>query len=148
MSGDDAFLPPDIEELLGRFGSTRVHRAAPKRWTVAVDFDGVLHHYSTPWVAAHIIPDPPVAGAMAWLTDIRRDFDVIIFTTRGKTWRGRRAVRRWLNLWRPEQDGDSFPVTAVKPAALVYLDDRAMRFNGVSFPSANELHAHRPWHKP
>ncbi len=31
-----------------------------ERYTVAVDFDGVLHAYISPWVNAHTIPDPPV----------------------------------------------------------------------------------------
>jgi hypothetical protein len=120
-----------------------------KRYTIAVDFDGVLHSYTSPWVNAHTIPDLPVYGAMGWLTQIMRDFDIVIFTTRGKTWRGRRAVKRWLNQWRPEGDGWTFRVTATKPAALVYLDDRAMRFDGPgTFPSASAIHAARPWHKP
>ncbi len=49
-----------------------------KRYSVAVDFDGVLHSYTTPWVNAHTIPDPPVEGAIAWLYAIGQRFDVIV----------------------------------------------------------------------
>src|SRR5205823_39117 len=106
-----------------------------ERYTVAVDFDGVIHRYDSPWVAAHVIPDAPVAGAIEWLFATVQTFDVAIFTTRGKTWRGRRAVRRWLfkhsglNLWyeSPGMRGlEDITVTAKKIAALVYLDDRAL----------------------
>ena len=124
------------------------------KYTVAVDFDGVLHRYDSPWVNAHTIPDQPVDGAIGWLHRTIQSFDVVVFTTRGKTWRGRRAVRRWLRefsgaLWNdgPGYRGiEAVKVTYKKLPALVYLDDRAMRFNGV-FPTANEIHRARPWNK-
>lgn len=124
------------------------------RYTVAVDFDGVLHAYDSPWVNHHTIPDGPVPGAIEWLSEIARSFDVVIFTTRGKTWRGRMAVLKWL--WKhgvswPEAETWSdlpFKVTDRKPAALVYVDDRAWRFNGPEdFPTAEMVHAARPWNK-
>lgn len=123
------------------------------RYTVAVDFDGVLHSYVSPWVNAHTIPDPPCKGAISWLCYISGRMEVIIFTTRGKTWRGRRAVRRWL--W---EHGYSEPgaecwgdlqirVTDKKPPALVYIDDRAYRFLGENWPTVDEVHRLRPWNK-
>lgn len=126
-----------------------------RRYSLAVDFDGVLHRYDTPWIAPHIIPDAPVDGAIDWLHRMLQRFDIVIFTTRGRTWRGRRAVRRWLraNSWPPWWITDEFgrgleevQVTAVKPPALIYLDDRAIRFVG-TFPTVDEVHRARPWHK-
>lgn len=125
-----------------------------QRYTIAVDFDGVIHRYDTPWVNAHTIPDEPVAGAIEWLIAMVQKFDVVIFSTRCKTWRGRRAVRRWLRrhagtCW---NEGLGVPglevvkLTAVKPPALIYLDDRAVRFEG-TFPTAEQVHRLRPWHK-
>lgn len=130
--------------------------ATKRNYSIAVDFDGVLHSYLSPWVSAGVIPDPPVPGAIEWLTDIEKKFEVIVFTTRGKTQEGRDAVRRWL--WengysgkhnrssiRPETWSDlTIVVTAEKPPALIYLDDRAVRFEG-SFPTADEIHGARPW---
>ncbi len=126
-----------------------------KKYSVAVDFDGVIHSYSSPWIAPHIIPDPPVPGAIEWLSAMIQDFEVIIFTTRGKTWRGRRAVKRWIYdhagmLWYeyPGNRGlEDVSVTATKPAALIYLDDRAVRFDGSTFPTAKQVHQFRPWNK-
>lgn len=128
-----------------------------ERYTIAVDFDGVLHSYTTPWSAPHIIPDPPVPGALHWLTVMSLRFDIVIFTARGRTWRGRRAIRRWLyehtklgNMGRAEWE-DQHPLGGLKivskPTALVYIDDRAWRFVGTNFPSPNEVHRALPWMK-
>ncbi len=117
--------------------------AAKRNYTIAVDFDGVIHSYLTPWVNAETIPDPPIPGAIEWLNKMREKFEVVIFTTRGKTAEGRVAVQDYLfaHGW----TGDEIPnVTAEKPPALIYLDDRAMRFAG-AYPTADEIHAARPW---
>ena len=37
--------------------------AAQRNYSIAVDFDGVIHSYTSKWVAADVIPDPPVSGA-------------------------------------------------------------------------------------
>src|SRR6185436_14169493 len=96
--------------------------------------DGVLHSYMTPWIDATTIPDPPVSGAIEWLQKIEKKFVVVIHTTRGKTEEGRAAVLKWLqdNGW---ESGATVEVTSEKPTALMYIDDRAYRFEGM-FPTA------------
>jgi hypothetical protein len=118
---------------------------AKRRYTIAVDFDGVLHRYDTPWVAADVIPDPPVECAIDWLRSMLPRFKVVIFTTRGATARGRGAVLDWLQKHGLD-DVSEIEVTCEKPPALVYIDDRAWRFEG-RFPTAHEIHQARPWHK-
>lgn len=137
------------------------------RPSLGVDFDGVIHSYTTPHVAAHIIPDPPVIeqgtdrNAIEWLWDMQLDYEVFIFTTRGLTWRGRRAIRKWLKLWASKEVRPGFnywdkygvqgisriQVTAKKLPALMYVDDRAFRFTGDNFPSAQRVRGMRPWVK-
>ena len=128
------------------------------RWTIAVDFDGVIHRYETPWINPHTIPDPPVDGAIEWLHRMVQDFAVVIYSTRCRTWRGRRAVRAWLKkhagqLW---WEGwghlglEEVKLSYEKPPALIYLDDRAVRFEGPqTFEAldAARVHRLRPWHK-
>ena len=124
------------------------------KYTIAVDFDGVIHRYDSPWINAHTIPDEPVEGAISWLWQMLQKFDVVIFSTRAKTWRGRRAMRQWLRQhagysWHETMGSrglEDITYAAVKPPALVYIDDRAWRFEG-TFPSANEIHESRPWNK-
>lgn len=115
-------------------------------YTIAVDFDGVIHSYTSPWISATEIPDPPVDGAIDWLNAMAAKFTIVIFTTRGKTGDGKDAVADYLREHGLRGDVE-FEVTAEKPPALVYVDDRAYRFTGANFPSAEEVHRLRPWNK-
>lgn len=98
---------------------------------LCVDFDGVIHSYSSPWVAEDVIPDPPVPGAIQWLNRISDDFDIVIFTTRGKNQEGRNAVGAYLRAHGCEL---SYPITAEKPMALVYLSRSINSNRGTSNP--------------
>lgn len=118
-----------------------------KRYTLAVDFDGVLHNYDGRWKGHSSIEGEPVDGAIAWLREILDEFDVVIHTTRGATVLGQNAVLAWLE--RAGLELELYPtlhVTDEKPPALAYLDDRALRFQGV-FPTAQEIHNARPWNR-
>ncbi len=117
----------------------------PKRYTVAVDFDGVIHSYTSPWQGASVIPDPPVPGAIDWLNKIVEKFEVVVHTTRGDQEGGNDAVRTYLR--ERGYTGPELRVTSNKVAALVYVDDRAWRFTGANFPTVNEIHAAIPWNK-
>lgn len=126
-----------------------------KRYTVCVDFDGVLHAYTTPWINAHTIPDPPVPGAIEWLFQTIQDFDVVIFSTRAKTRHGQRAMRRWLkkhagNIYYPAPGSlgiEDVKISYEKLPALVYIDDRAYRFEGSNWPSRDDIYSAIPWNK-
>lgn len=63
---------------------------------LCLDFDGVLHSYTTKWVNARTIPDPPVEGAMQTLLRYMEHFEVHILSSRSHQWGGRRAMKRWL----------------------------------------------------
>lgn len=130
--------------------------------TIAIDFDGVIHSYTSGWQGTHVIPDPPVPGAIEFLAYLCGDgvnAVAVIFSSRAKTWRGRWAIRAWLrehsgSYWQESwafQGIESIKVTAVKPAAVVYIDDRAQRFEG-EFPnldrkSIDHLVERKPWNK-
>lgn len=130
-------------------------KPAGERYTVAVDFDGVIHAYTTPWVNAATIPDAPVDGAIVWLHRTLQKFDVAITSTRNHQPFGVMAMRRWLrkhsgNLWNesPGYRGlEDITFPKKKPAALIYLDDRAVRFTGANWPSPQDIHNARPWNK-
>ena len=142
----------------------------PHKPIVSVDFDGVLHSYDSGWKGASVIPDPPVPGAIDGLMKLLdAGFDVAIFSSRSKSLRGRRAMKRWLGRSIADHwlEGEHFisGVEAVswgevaevvhrfswpwlKPSAMVAIDDRALTFNGCWADFTPEkIRAFRPWNK-
>ena len=54
------------------------HGPDAHKWTIAADCDGVLHSYVSGWQGADSLPDPPVPGAIEWLEDVTKHFEVAI----------------------------------------------------------------------
>lgn len=106
---------------------------SPKRKrTVAIDFDGVIHRYSKGWKDGSIY-DPPVEGARDALARLHAQYNVVIFTTRvNPAMRGSDTQMNDVLEWLAKhgfRKGEHFDeVTHAKPAALVYIDDRALHF--------------------
>lgn len=130
---------------------------ARARYTIAIDFDGVIHDWDgTNAFDPTDISGPMIPGALEFLHKMLHNFDVVILSARARTWRGRRAIRRWLKneagmMWYENGCGcegfESIKVTAIKPPALMYVDDRAHRFTGSNFPTPHEVHMARPWNR-
>lgn len=129
---------------------------------ICVDFDGVIHSYSSGWGGVSVINDDPVDGAIEWLIDNLPCPEAIcamapphegpiaqIYSSRSKSWRGRRAMKKWLiKHGLPScyiAEGIlKFPTK--KPAAFLTIDDRAICFDG-TFPSKDEMTGFKPWNK-
>lgn len=106
--------------------------------TLALDFDGVLHSYRG-WTG-HSKLSEPVPGAVAFCRAAAERFHLVVYSARAKDPDQRLAMGIWLSQ-------HSFPamfVVADKPPALVYLDDRAWRFDG-QWPDVGALAAFRAW---
>lgn len=89
---------------------------------VCVDLDGVLNTFDE-WRGADYF-HPPRAGAHDFLRDLRKaGFRVVVFTCR---WHEDAAA--WLRSQGMAEYVDE--VTDRKPPAHVYVDDRALRFDG------------------
>ena len=59
---------------------------------VCLDFDGVIHSYSSGWKGPREIPDPPVPGAIRWI----REFVFTLDITRAGSaslWKGPRRYK-------------------------------------------------------
>lgn len=135
---------------------------------IAVDFDGVIHRFTTPWTASTIVADPPVDGAFAWLrmllgSGVRVWLHTSRMTRFAHPWSAVtpeleepiearvRALHEW---FRAHGGGDIMEHPNInlwqwpgKPQADWYVDDHAVRFDGV-FPTHDELFALRtPWNK-
>lgn len=87
--------------------------------TVCLDFDGVLHAYSRGW-ADGTVYDGPMPGAVEAVQKLSERHKLVVQTTRENL----DEVRAWL-----ERYGfPSMEVTNKKPPAVLYIDDRALRF--------------------
>ena len=97
------------------------------RKTICLDFDGVIHSYASGWKGITNIPDAPTIGCYSALKGmIDNGWEVVIHSTRCRSWKGRRAVRKWMQKY----NLPSLKVVKHKPPAFVTLDDRAITFNG------------------
>jgi ribonucleotide monophosphatase NagD (HAD superfamily) len=96
--------------------------------TVAVDFDGVIHSYTSGW-KGEAPTDQPTPGAREFLRDLdRAGAKVVIFSTRASTPYGLTSMTEWLKENRMHQYVHH--ITDGKPMAVAYVDDRAVEFRG------------------
>jgi len=132
---------------------------------LCVDFDGVIHSYTSGWKGATVIPDPPTQGALRWLWKATEWFNVQIYSSRSKDPEARLAMGRWMiehskiefgadhPMAMSDDDGDAGPVYPIgiayeKPAAFLTIDDRAICFEGDwSEIEPADLLNFKPWNK-
>jgi hypothetical protein len=118
----------------------------PRR--ICIDFDGVIHQNTTPYLNPHTIEDPPVDGAFKAIEEyLQAGYRVAVHSARSYTLEGQNAMMRWFvrHGMRPEVlDHLEFPTH--KPGAQLYIDDRGYHFRGI-FPSVGYLEDFRPWNK-
>lgn len=138
-----------------------------------LDFDGVIHSYSSGWRGSRNIPDEPVPGALEFIDSAQKHFQVCIYSSRSRQFLGKRAMKRWLKTHlenyvlskNPEfieldPLNDSYAMyervvstilslikfPTKKPAAFLTIDDRAICFDG-NFRDPKELLKFKPWNK-
>ena len=109
--------------------------------TICLDFDGVVHSYTSGWQGKLIINDPPVAGTKEAIDKLRMDYEVKIYSTRCDSEEGQEAIKRWL--WKYDIVVDE--VCAHKPPAIIYIDDRGLQFNGDWDKTIADVHNFHHW---
>lgn len=127
---------------------------------LCVDFDGVVHSYSSGWTGADDIRDPPVPGALEWLYRATDRFDVQIYSSRSKQVGGVAAMLGWMRIHAADELGEGHPLASFvdltypikfcheKPAAFLTIDDRAVCFDGDwSALDPAKLLEFKPWNK-
>lgn len=111
------------------------------RYTIAVDFDGVIHDYSEGWKDGTIYGEP-VSGAFEALRELMEDYNVFIFTSRDAI-----QIAEWMtgHGFKVSTDDSMFEfgskwsgnywdtpgvllITSRKLGAKAYIDDRGIRF--------------------
>lgn len=111
--------------------------------TVVFDFDGVIHSYISGWQGITTIPDPPVPGIAEAIQNIRKHYVVAVVSTRCSTPEGIEAVNGWLDKYGIEVDA----VLKEKPPAIVYIDDRAICFDGCAENLLSKIQMFEAWNK-
>ena len=107
--------------------------------TVCLDFDGVFNDYSG-WKGKDNLGEPK-EGIKEFLAELNRKFDKIII----ETTRERLEVAVWLK--RHELGSYIINIYDKKPIATVYIDDRAIKFNGNFKETLNELNSFKTYWK-
>lgn len=112
--------------------------------TICFDFDGVLARYDG-W-KGHCHLGQPVEGMSRLLEQLREDgWTIIIFTTRGCV-----EIAEWCSVYdmvhdyinaNPEIQGQN----PGKPIADIYVDDRAICFNGDVGKLMDDIRDFEPW---
>lgn len=122
---------------------------------ICLDFDGVVHSYTSGWQGFERIVDPPVPGAFEAIAQyVNAGLEVAIFSSRSH--------------YKPTPDGSSLGIKAMqnwflhhgmsaalhrlkfplhKPPAILYVDDRGYHFDGSNFPTADDVFKFQPWNK-
>ena len=90
--------------------------------TIVFDFDGVIHRYSKGWQDGSIY-DKPTNGIKETIEELRKEYRVVIVSTRSSTEEGRQNILKWLNKYNIQVDD----ILAEKPPAVMYVDDRACK---------------------
>lgn len=100
--------------------------------TLCIDFDGVIHDHNLGFHDGTIYGEP-IKGSLEALKELSLKYKIIIFTCKarpdrplinGKT--GAELVWEWLDKHNVQQFVSK--VTATKPIASAYIDDKAIRF--------------------
>lgn len=147
MSDDRAHLTPQPPLLQPHTSAASGENDDGGGWrpTICIDLDGTLAEYHG-WTGEFSPIGDPLPGAWEFCQELRRrGWRIIIHTCRGNVV----EVANWLIEHGIEHDGincsaHNAPGSSAKPIADVYLDDRAIRFEG-SFDGLLERIDERPW---
>jgi len=123
---------------------------------ICLDFDGVIHSYTSKFTTHDVIADGPVPGALrAILGYLGAGYDVAILSSRSNYRSGRKAMQQWLIFHLRKNFHHIDPEYIVhqqilwpisKPPAIITIDDRAVTFKG-TFPTIEEIQSFKPWNK-
>lgn len=123
---------------------------------LCLDFDGVIHSYTSGWQGDTTISDPVVRGFFEWAEQAAKQFKLVIYSSRSKNPDAITAMQLYLyeqrKQWRANggktetDESLSFEFASEKPAAFLTIDDRAVTFDG-TWPDIDALRSFKPWNK-
>ena len=124
----------ELEKLNWRSNKIREHSYPDEAVNIGIDFDKVIHECSKGYYDGTIY-DKPILRTKEALAKISQKYTVIVFTCKAKPDRGlvngktgTELVWDWLEKYDLAQYVNK--VTAEKPRAVAYIDDKGLRFTG------------------
>lgn len=123
--------PDELSKLNWNKG-IREHSYPDETIQIGIDFDGVIHTNSKGYYDGTIYDDP-LPGTYEGLKKLSEKYTLILFTTKAKPDRGLINGRPTIGLiweWLEKHNLNQFisKITSEKPRAVVYIDDKALRF--------------------
>ena len=125
--------PEELEKLNWKGGKVRKHSYPDEQINIGVDFDGVIHRCSKGYYDGTIY-DEPVEGSYEALQSLSEKYTVIVYTCKARADRGLVNGKTGTQLvweWLESNNLSQFvsKVTAEKPRAVAYIDDKSIKFN-------------------
>lgn len=106
--------------------------ARPVFLTIAVDFDGVIATYDNGWSEGLITGELMEGAEKALRKLVEKGYQVVIFTARmnkeSPMQKPYAMIENWLTAHGMKKGVHWHDITAEKPKAIAYIDDRAIRF--------------------
>ena len=123
--------PEELEKLNWNKG-IRKHSYPDEQINLGIDFDGVIHKNTKGYFDGTIY-DEPLDGVREALEQLSKKYTLMLFTTKAKPDRGLINGRHTIELiweWLEKHDLDKYisTITAEKPRAVAYIDDKGIRF--------------------
>ena len=117
--------------------------------TICLDFDGVIHSYDKGWQDGTIYGEI-TPGFVEWATEAKKEFKLVIYSSRSATAEGIDAIIQWLEVRLARHGGDvavtDFEYADKKPLAWLTIDDRCIRFEGTwDWVRPEILRGFKPW---
>jgi hypothetical protein len=102
---------------------------APEAFDVALDFDGVINSYKSGWKGETETDDQVKGAAEGILKLLETGLNIVIYSTRAGSPEGKKTIYDYL--WSIIGGAtERIAISAEKPVASVYVDDRAVTFSG------------------
>ena len=125
--------PEDLEKPNWKGTKIRKHSFPDETVNLAIDFDGVIHKNSKGFYDGTIYDDP-IEGSRESLKLLSQKYNIVLCTCKAKSDRGLVNGKTGIEMvweWLKKHDMDQFvtKVTAEKPRAVLYIDDKGVRFS-------------------
>ncbi len=105
---------------------------------ILIDLDGVLNQYNGNYIENIIPPIKP--GAKKFLSELNKEYEIKIFTTRNKLYTVKWLIQNNIDIYIKD-------VTNIKEPAWLYIDDRCITFNGNYKKLEKDIKKYNVWYK-